>query len=113
MHPNKRCPVLARYAVIRKIGRIVSFVAHESSRIATVFAEQTRGIVFRVSLNENELAPVFFSCRHAPSSHVGVDDNVVAGVFEGLSGHRIPARVRKEDLRFESGGEFFVGVDVL
>src|ERR1017187_6513563 len=105
--------VLERYAVKGKEWRVVTFVAHVPSGIATIFTQQTRGIVFGMTLNENHLAPVLLSRRHAPVRGLGVDDDVVTGVLKSFSRHRIPARVRKEDLRLQSRGQWLAYIDVL
>src|ERR1700722_6981799 len=49
-------PVVGSHTMKRKYWKVVALVANVSSRVATVLAQQTRGLVLRVALDEDQVA---------------------------------------------------------
>ena len=87
MNLLKLAPVFRRHAVIWKAGRVVALITNESPHVASVLAQQTRGIVFGMTLDENQLTTVFASTVGAGvHGGYGVADSTVAGLLRRTAG---------------------------
>ena len=66
MQQLERLPVVGGHAVKGQAGQIVALVMHVAPRVTAVLAQQARGIVLGVALDEDDLASPTSRVAHAP-----------------------------------------------